>query len=162
MDQGRVTLLEPIAGVARPLAVGLAEMQIQPEAAVRRLPLVPQLARFGVIGACTAALDFGLLYVLVDVERLNYFYSALVAFTTASILNYLLSTRYVFLTGRFGRGPEFTIFMVTTGVGLALNQLTMWVLVGIASFNYLLAKCVSLTIVTCWNFLSKKRIVFLD
>jgi putative flippase GtrA len=124
--------------------------------------LVTQLARFGVIGVCTVALDFGLLYVLVKVAQLNYFLSALLAFTTASTLNYLLSVQYVFLAGRFGRAPEFTIFMVTTGVGLGLNQLTMWALVGIAGINYLLAKCASLTIVTCWNFFSKKRIVFLD
>lgn len=137
-------------------------MQIQSETAVRRLPLVPQLARFVVIGVCTVALDFGLLYALVNVAHLNYFLSALVAFTTASTLNYLLSVQYVFLAGRFGRGPEFTIFMVTTGVGLGLNQFTMWVLVGIAGINYLLAKCASLSIVTCWNFLSKKKIVFLD
>jgi putative flippase GtrA len=137
-------------------------MQTRSETAVRRFPLVTQLARFGVIGACTVAFDFGLLYVLVDFAHLNYLLSALVAFTTASTLNYLLSVQYVFLAGRFGRGPEFAIFMVTTGVGLGLNQLTMWVLVGIAGINYLLAKCASLTIVTCWNFLSKKRVVFLD
>lgn len=137
-------------------------MQTQSEAAVRRLPFVTQLVRFGVIGACTVAFDFGLLYVLVNVAHLNYFLSALVAFTTASTLNYILSVQYVFLTGRFDRGPEFTIFMVTTAVGLGLNQLTMWALVGIVGINYLLAKCASLTIVTCWNFLSKKRIVFLD
>jgi len=137
-------------------------MQTQSEAALRRLPLVTQLAHFGVIGACTVALDFGLLYVLVNVAHVNYFLSAMVSFTTASTLNYLLSVEYVFLAGRFGRASEFTIFMVTTGVGLGLNQLTMWALVGIAGINYLLAKCASLTIVTCWNFLSKKRIVFLD
>jgi putative flippase GtrA len=137
-------------------------MQTQSEAAIRRLPLVPQLARFGVIGACTAALDFGFLYVLVNVVHLNYLLSALVAFTTASTLNYLFSAQYVFLVGRFARGPEFTIFMVTTAAGLALNQLTMWALVGRVGVNYLLAKCASLIIVTCWNFLSKKRIVFLD
>lgn len=136
-------------------------MQTQSETAVR-LHLATQLARFGVIGTCTAALDFGLLYVLVNFAHLNYFLSALVAFSTASTLNYILSVQYVFLAGRFGKASEFTIFMVTTGVGLGLNQLTMWVLVGIAGVNYMLAKCASVAIVTCWNFLAKKRIVFLD
>jgi putative flippase GtrA len=137
-------------------------MQTQSETVVKGLPFATQVARFGVIGSCTVAFDFGLLYVLVNVAHLNYFLSAFVAFTTASTLNYLLSVQYVFLAGRFGRADEFAIFMVTTVVGLGLNQLTMWVLVGIAGINYLLAKCASLTIVTCWNFLSKKRIVFLD
>lgn len=137
-------------------------MQTESEATVRRLPLVPQLVRFGFIGICTVALDFGLLYFLVRDAYLDYFLSALIAFTAASTLNYILSVKYVFLTGRFGRGPEFSIFMVTTLVGLGLNQFTMWVLVGLAGINYLLAKCSSLMLVTCWNFLSKKKIVFLD
>jgi putative flippase GtrA len=137
-------------------------MQTLSATAVRQLPLAAQLARFGVIGTCTVAFDFGLLFVLVSVAHLSYFLSALVAFTTASTLNYLLSVQYVFLAGRFGRASEFTIFILITGMGLGLNQLTMWVLVGIAGINYLLAKCASLAIVTCWNFLSKKKIVFLD
>jgi putative flippase GtrA len=85
-----------------------------------------------------------------------------VAFTTASIANYVLSVRFVFQTGSFGKSAEFTLFLVTTGIGLGLNQLTMWILVGIAGINYLLAKCASMTIVTCWNFLSKKKLVFFD
>lgn len=91
-------------------------------------------------------------------------YSAL-RWSAAALLNYWnywLSVKYVFLAGRFSKAREFAIFMATTGVGLGLYQLTMWVLVGIAGINYLLAKCASLAIVTCWNFLSKKRIVFLD
>jgi putative flippase GtrA len=136
-------------------------MQTQPEAALR-LSLATQLSRFVVIGVCTVALDFGVLYALVKFTHLNYFVAALVAFMTASTLNYVLSVQYVFVGGRFGRGPEFTMFMVITGVGLGLNQFTMWMLVGFAGGNYLLAKCISLTIVTCWNFLAKKRIVFLD
>ncbi len=124
--------------------------------------MAKQLVRFGAIGASTVALDFGLLYVLVNRAHANYFVSAFLAFTIASTLNYWLSVQYVFLSGRFGKGREFAIFMATTGVGLGLNQFTMWVLVGIAGINYLLAKCASMVIVTCWNFLSKKRIVFLD
>jgi putative flippase GtrA len=136
-------------------------MEAQPEALFKQFRLPTQLARFVVVGAFTAALDFGLLFVLVKDAHVNYFYSASVAFTAASALNYLLSARYVFPASRFGRGSEFTLFMVTTGAGLALNQLTMWLLVGILSANYLLAKCASIIIVTTWNFLSKKKIVFL-
>jgi putative flippase GtrA len=141
--------------------MGSVRMQTQPETALR-LSLATQLGRFGVIGVCTVALDFGVLYGLVDFAHLNYFVSAFVAFMTASTLNYVLSVQYVFVGGRFGRGPEFTMFMLITGVGLGLNQFTMWMIVSFAGSNYLLAKCISLTIVTCWNFLAKKRIVFLD
>src|ERR1035437_7125054 len=111
-------------------------METQSEAAVGQLPLLTQWARFGVVGACTAGLDVGFLYTLVDIAHRNYFYSAMVAFTAASTLNYLLSAQYVFRAGRLGKGPEFAVFMATTGAGLGLNQLIMWLLVGIAGIKY--------------------------
>jgi len=136
-------------------------MQTQAKIATRQ-PLGTQLTRFLVIGATTVSFDFGFLFLLVHILRWNYFVSAFLAFASASTLNYGLSAQYVFLGGRFRRSTEFTIFMVTTAVGLGLNQFTMWALVSGAGVNYMLAKCASVTIVTVWNFLSKKKIVFLD
>jgi putative flippase GtrA len=78
-----------------------------------------QVACFGLIGVSTVALDFTLLYLLVKVFDANYFVSTFLAFTADSTVNYLLSVRYVFLTGRFGKAQEFTIFMVTTESGWA-------------------------------------------
>jgi putative flippase GtrA len=137
-------------------------MNAQSATRATRMPLNAQLARFGIIGAFTVSLDLGLLYVLVSIVHINYLLSAFVSSITATALNYLLSVQYVFLTGRFSRRLEFTVFLLTTGVGLGLNQLTMWTLVGLAGANYLFAKCVSLAVVTSWNFLSKKKLVFLD
>jgi putative flippase GtrA len=133
-----------------------------PDVTVKRFPVTTQLARFGVIGFSTVSLDFIVLYLLVRTLHASYFWSALTSYIIASIVNYLLSVRYVFLGGRFGKAQEFTIFMVTTGIGLGLNQLIMWALAGLGGINYMLAKCASLFVVTCWNFLSKKKLVFLD
>jgi putative flippase GtrA len=38
----------------------------------------------------------------------------------------------------------------------------MWLLVGVAGINYLLAKCGSLIVVMSWNFVFQKKVVFLD
>lgn len=137
-------------------------MQTKSATRATRISLKAQLTRFGIIGAFTVSLDLGLLYELVSTFHINYLLSAFVSFISATALNYLLSVHYVFLSGRFSRRLEVTAFLLTTGVGLGLNQFTMWTLVGLAGANYLLAKCVSLSIVTSWNFLSKKRFVFLD
>lgn len=131
-------------------------------AARKSFPLSMQLARFGVIGAATVALDFALLFVLRTGLHLNYLLAAFLSFTVASTVNYVSSARYVFVGGRFGRKQEFVVFLATTAIGLGLNQLTMWLLVGFARSNYMIAKCFSLAIVTFWNFTSKKKIVFLD
>lgn len=66
---------------------------------------------------------------LVSVVRMNYVLSASVSFITATALNCLLSMQHVFLPGRFSRRLEFTVFLLVTGVGLGLNQLTISTLV---------------------------------
>lgn len=38
----------------------------------------------------------------------------------------------------------------------------MWILVSLLHFQYLLAKTMAVAIVTCWNFLSKKKLVFVE
>lgn len=130
-------------------------------AIVKNFSLGHQLARFGLIGVFTVALDFGLLYFLTSVLSVHYLTSTFLAFLIASAVNYLLSIQFVFDQGRHGISKEYAMFLVTTLVGLGINQLAMWSLVSLAEVRYLPAKVFSLGVVTVWNFLSKKRLVFL-
>lgn len=124
-------------------------------------PAIPwQKSRFVAVGISTVALDYLLLYLLTEFTPLGYFFSAGVSFLLASACNYLLSVRFVFIAGRFPRSFEFSCFLLTSLAGLGLNQVMMWLLVGLAGLNYLLAKTLSIVVVTVWNFLSKKRLVF--
>jgi putative flippase GtrA len=77
-----------------------------------------------------------------------------------STANYLLSVRWVFIPGKFRREIEFSFFMITSLVGLVLNQLTMWFFVNVPRVNYLYAKAFAIVFVTVWNFTTKKRLVF--
>lgn len=130
-------------------------------AIVKDFSSIHQLARFGLIGISTVALDFGLLYLLTSVLSVHYLASTFLAFLIASAVNYWLSVRFVFDQGRHGLTKEYALFLGTTLVGLGLNQLTMWSLVSLAEVRYLPAKAFSLGVVTAWNFLSKKKLVFL-
>jgi putative flippase GtrA len=121
-----------------------------------------QLFRFGVIGLFTVAVDFAVLYTLTSGVGVNYLFSAVAAFLIASILNYWLSVRYVFEGGRFAGHVEFGYFITTSAIGLAINQSILYVLVGHLYVNYLIAKFVSIFVVLFWNFMSKKKLVFLD
>jgi len=116
--------------------------------------------RFVVAGAATAGLDALTLFLLTEFTALGYFVAAAIGFTLGSTCNYFLSRRWIFVSGKFKPGVEFTFFMLTGGVGLFINQAVMWFFVDIALVNYLLAKVLSIGIVAAWNFTLKKKFVF--
>src|SRR2546428_9436920 len=118
--------------------------------------------RFILVGATTAFLDYSTLYLLTVRLGWGYLLSAAVGFMLGSTCNYVISVNGVFVPGKFRRKIEFSFFIITSFVGLMLNQLVMWLLVEIQGINYLYAKAFAVAIVTLWNFSMKKRFVFFE
>jgi len=88
--------------------------------------------------------------------------SAATGFIAGSALNYILSVLFVFHSGRYSRRTnEFIVFIIITLLGVLLNHGVMYMGHGIFLTNYKVVKVVSLIIVTIFNFLTKKFIVFL-
>jgi putative flippase GtrA len=120
-----------------------------------------QILRFAVVGGFTAALDYASLFILVEFYEINHLISAAIGFFIGSTSNYVLSIIFVFEGGKFkSLYTEFFIFIFFTILGLLLNHLIMWLGVDVIKTNYLIIKAISLILVTLFNFLSKKHIVF--
>ena len=84
-----------------------------------------------------------------------------ISFTVSVVFNYLASMRYVF-THRddLSRGKEFAIFIVLSVIGLAINELVMWVglvTIGGAPVAVTATKVVATAVVMIWNFFSRKK-----
>jgi putative flippase GtrA len=120
--------------------------------------LLQQILKFGVVGVIATGIDFGILFCLTEFVGIDPVVSAAFSFTGGLIFNYVASMRFVF-THKQGltRRREFLIFLALSLVGLAINQLVMWLGVDFARVNYLLVKVLATAIVMCWNFLSRKR-----
>lgn len=123
--------------------------------------LLAQFMKFGVVGAVTFVIDYGLLAFLTEVFGVNYLVSATVSFTASVVFNYVASMRYVF-THKEGmsRRREFVIFVVLSVIGLAINNACMWAGVELLGVHYLLTKIAATAIVMVWNFVTRK--IFLD
>jgi len=120
-----------------------------------------QIFRFAIVGGITAGIDYLVLFILVEYFSLNYLIATAIGFFIGSTLNYILSLLFVFEGGRFKtKFAEFSVFIIFTALGLALNHLIMWFGVDILESNYLFIKIVSLILVTLFNFLTKKFLVF--
>lgn len=121
-----------------------------------------QIFRFIIIGCSTAFIDFMTLFILTDFFYVNYLISAAIGFMIGSSINYILSIKLIFLRGKFSSYTlEFSVFMAFTLLGLLFNQLIMYLCTEILFWIYFYSKVVAIIVVTLFNFLTKKHVVFI-
>ena len=126
----------------------------------RPTDLHSQFVRFLLVGGFTALIDFLLLVFLVEVFSVYYLVASGISFIVGLVVNYLICRSWVFRGGRYGQTVEFLAFCTGGSIGLGLNQIILLLLVGHFSFDYRLSKIISIALVTLWNFLTKKYLIF--
>lgn len=121
-----------------------------------------KLIRYFFVGGTAAMVDFAIFAMLIKLAGLDWFWAAAISFVVATGVNYFLSIRHVFESGiRFARHQEVTLIFLVSGIGLAINQGVLFLLIGRFGLNALLAKVFATGVVFVWNFLARSRFVFL-
>lgn len=123
--------------------------------------LIEQFLKFGVVGAISFCIDYGILMLLSQGLGWDPVLSAGISFTVSVVFNYLASMRYVF-THRddMSRGREFVIFIVLSVIGLGINELCMAAGVAALGDSALAVtgtKLFATAVVMVWNFVSRKK-----
>jgi len=117
--------------------------------------------RYFVVGGVAACVDIGLFTLFARQLGLPYQPVAAGSFLLATLVNYLLSVRFVFHSGqRFGRRWEIAMVYVVSAVGLAINAGILWAAVEIAHADLLVAKVAATGVVFFWNYLARRLFVF--
>ena len=114
-------------------------------------------------GASAAALavDFGTYSGLIRLAGWNYLVAAPVGFSLGIVLIYLLCIRWVFRHRRLKDArAEFALFVLLAVAGLALNQAIVYAGVERLGLVYELAKVASAGVVFCFNFATRKLLLF--
>lgn len=123
--------------------------------------LLVQFGKFGLVGMLCFGIDYGLMILLKESGVVGYFGASAISFTVSVIVNYILSMRFVFQgKDNLNKMQEIAIFVVLSLVGLAFNQMIMWIAVDFFGIFYAVAKILSTLLVTVYNFISRKT--FLD
>jgi len=120
-----------------------------------------QLFRYTLVGGFAFLFDFGTLFILKEYLNFHYLVSAGIAFIFGLAINYILSVKWVFNKRIMeNRLLEFLLFASIGLVGLAFNELFMWIFTDIFLIYYLLSKIITTFIVYFWNFFARKLIIF--
>ncbi|MCC8069127.1 MAG: GtrA family protein [Ruminococcus sp.] len=120
-----------------------------------------QLFRYIVVGGISFLVDLGLLYALTEWFYFHYLLSATLSFVTGLIVNYTLSTKWVFpLSSIQNKSIEFLAFSLIGVAGLGLNNLLLWCFTSWICLYYMYSKIITTFIVFIWNFMARKFLIF--
>lgn len=117
-----------------------------------------EVFRFLAVGGACFLLEYGLLYALTEYGGVGYLYSSAMAFTISLMVNYILCVVFVFDVRRQSE-RQMVLFIITSLMGLGINQLVMWTCVDGLGIWYMAAKLVASAVVMVWNYFTKRFIL---
>lgn len=119
-----------------------------------------QLFRYIFVGGTAFAVDFFFLYFFCDICGIYYLISAVLSFIISVLVNYLMSTKWVFNQNNIeNKVFEFNLFIIISTIGLGFTEILLYLLTDIFGIYYLWSKVISAIIVLFWNFLAR-RVMF--
>lgn len=119
-----------------------------------------QFLKYAVGGTIAFVVDMGLLFILTDLAKLWYLWSATFSFIVAALVNYFFQRFWTFKSQERRVTRQFLTFLSLQGVGLFINNTMMYLTVEYLGVWYLIAKAFAALVVLIWNFWSSKVFVF--
>ena len=120
-----------------------------------------RFVRYFFVGGTAALVDIGLFMLFAQGFGFPYLRVATATFVIATLVNYVLSIRFVFKSGqRFGKRMEVFLVYLVSAVGLAVNAAILFVCVEMLALPLLLAKLAATGTVFFWNYLARRFFVF--
>ena len=122
--------------------------------------IIIQLFRYVFVGGTAFVVDFFFLYFFSDICGIYYLVSAVFSFIISVLVNYVMSTRWVFNQDNIeNKVVEFNLFMLISTIGLVFTEILLYFFTDICGIHYLISKIISAVIVLFWNFLAR-RVMF--
>jgi putative flippase GtrA len=110
--------------------------------------------------ALAAALDFGLLLLLVELVGWHPVPAAAVGHLSGGFLQYVLCATWVFSAVPSNNTTGFLAFTPLSLAGLAITWAAIGLMYDLSCLSYPFAKVVALGLAFSWNFISRKRMRF--
>lgn len=116
-----------------------------------------QFFRYLFVGGFAFLVDFFLLYFFSEFCGIYYLISAILSFIISLIVNYVLSTFWVFNKNQIdNKVAEFGVFALIGVVGLGFTEIFLYLFTDVFGLYYMLSKIITTAIVMFWNFLARR------
>ncbi len=120
-----------------------------------------QFFRYVIVGGFSFVVDYGLLFVLTEYAGFHYIVSATLSFIAGLVVNYLLSTRWIFRNSKLSSTTvEFIIYGAIGVVGLVLNNILLYLFTDVLHIHYMISKLITAALVMGCNFVGRRVILF--
>jgi len=119
-----------------------------------------QLTKYVFVGGTAALVEWSSFACVLSLAHLHYLAAVSLSFIVATAVNYILSSRFVFMRGRHPAHKEFILLYFVSAIGLIANLLLMMLFVGLLAVPAMSAKIASTGIVFIWNFMARRMWVF--
>lgn len=116
-----------------------------------------QLIRYFLVGGICACINIFLLYLFVNIFKINYLISNILSFIFSLLLNYSLSKRYVFKTDSYlNQVTEIVMYFIIGILGMIFDTFILWLMTSKIKIYYLFSKFISTGMTFIWNFFARK------
>lgn len=119
-----------------------------------------QVSRAFIVSVLAAGLDVGIYWALVQHAHQPPVLSNTISYLVGGVLQYVLCTVWVFSVKPDKVASSYVVFSILSLVGLGISNSTVWLMVHEWPAQPMLAKIVSLGVTFCWNFTSRKYLIF--
>jgi len=110
--------------------------------------------KFSVVGFSGLLLDFSATWITKEKFGFNKYLSNSLGFSIAATTNYILNRIWTFHSKDPQLVVQYTKFYIISLIGLALNNLVLYLLHGKMNLNFYASKLIAILLVTAWNFLA--------
>jgi len=110
--------------------------------------------KFSAVGFSGLLVDFSATWITKEKFGFNKYLANSLGFSIAATTNYILNRIWTFHSNDPQLVLQYTKFYIISLIGLALNNLVIYLLHGKMNLNFYASKLIAIFIVTAWNFLA--------
>ncbi len=125
-----------------------------------RPDILEKFFKFGLVGFSGIFIDFGVTYFCKEKLGVQKYIANSFGFILATVSNYLLNRYWTFSSGQSAQLGQFGKFFAIALLGLALNNLLIYIFNDKLKVNFYLSKAIAIVIVSVWNFLGNYLYTF--
>lgn len=130
---------------------------------MRKFKLTKELVLYVVFGALTTVVSFGSYYVCNTMLSIHYLASNIISWVLAVLFAYITNKLFVFESKGLSKKEllrEFFAFITARLVSLGMEELGLWLMIGVLHWNENIAKLIMQVVVVIANYVFSKLFIF--